>query len=186
MSEAGPRLGLALGGCLETATVPHHALRLLAAHPGLSLHFSVTRRALDFVTPTALEGLSKTPVYGPDDRFDPKQRQPFHLHGRELDLLVVYPATARLIAEMALGIPSCPVTRLVAFTAKPKILVTPYLHPAMEPALYQPHLAVLRRCGCQLVLPSRGTMWSTESAWDSTRRALGRRLRLAEAKEGSP
>ena len=178
MSETRYHLGLALGSCMETVTVPYHALRLVAAHPSLRLRFCVTPKALNFVTRVALEGISRSPVYCEENPFDPLTHRPFHLEFGELDLLIVYPATARLIAEMALGIISCPVTRAFAFTPKAKVFITPYLHPAMEPSIYIPHLAMLQRCGCHLVMPSQGATWRDESAWDATRRALCRQLVL--------
>lgn len=178
-------VGFAVGGCLETSVLPYHLLRLVGTYPNLSLAFAVSSHALDFVTPVTLEAIARRPIYIEERRFDPLTRKPFHLVLSEMDVLVIYPATARIIAEAALGIISCLVTRAFSFMAKNRVIVAPYLHPAMDQRLYEDHLSKLRQLDCRLVLPEEGLFWRKRSAWEATKRMLCASLGL-EANQRPP
>ena len=66
-------------------------------------------------------------------------------------MLVVAPATPRILVECAQGSITCPVTRLFAFTDKARVIVAPALHPRLDPRVYRPHVAALRELGCTVV-----------------------------------
>lgn len=161
---------LGIGGAIETAIVPYHIARLRAANPEISVNTAVSDGALQFLTKTALRGISTNDVYCSDRKFD-QSGVPFHLSHSRHDLLVIYPATARIIAEMALGIISCPVTRLFAFTNKKQVIITPYLHEDMCWSLYIEHLEKLSSVGCNIIMPQEHS-WKKESAWVKTGQAI--------------
>ncbi len=171
------RLGFAVGACMQTARLPHLILELKDLLPQLELRFSISPHAEAFVTPTVLQGISGQPVYSAGAKFDPITGEPFHLLFSRLDALIMYPATARIVSSAALGIISCPVTRCFAFMPKERVILTPYLHPAMSPEIYRGHLETLSGCGCQLVAPDDGLVWRDRSSWQGTVSAALEHLR---------
>ena len=171
-------LTLAAGGALETALLPYYIVRLLTTTP-LSVRVALSQHALDFVTPTALQGLTGNLVYTEAMRFHPLSGRPMHLEFSDTDLLLVYPATCRVIAEASLGIISCPVTRTIAFSPKEKVVIVPYLNVAHHQLTYKEHLSRLTSQGCEVVVPlSEDLVWQSESAWVAARHAVHNRLHL--------
>lgn len=144
-----PHLVIAAGGALETAFLPKRIFDLRADHR-VSLSVALSPCALDFVTPTAIGAVAGSKPYLANDDLD-ASGMPRHLRLAEADRLVVYPATARIVAECALGIVSCAVTRLFAFFPKERVVVAPAIHPMMDMRIYAPHLARLRELGCTVV-----------------------------------
>jgi phosphopantothenoylcysteine synthetase/decarboxylase len=173
-----PTITVAAGGCLETAVLPYHLMRLRAAYPDLEIRVALSPGALDFVKVLALEGITGVPVYTADRPWDSLTGRPTYLDLADADALLLYPATARVLCQCALGIVSCPVTRCFAFTSKGQVLITPYLHPRMESRLYTPHLDLLRSIGCRVAQPDDGLVWRTTSAWVATERELVEMLDL--------
>ncbi|WP_408381725.1 flavoprotein [Paraburkholderia megapolitana] len=175
-----PEIVIGAGGALEAAMLPFHALRLRVQFRDLSVRIALTPGAEEFVTALALQSISNDQVYTEDLPIDSTTQKPMHMLLASASLLVLYPCTARIIAACALGLISCPVTRLFAFTPKDRIVVTPYLHPNMSASLYVDHIAKLRELGCTMVLPKNGGLqWTDESAWTATELAVTERLRLS-------
>jgi len=77
-----------------------------------------------------------------------------------------------IIAECALGIVSCPVTRCFSFAVKSRVVFVPYIHPRMSPILYREHVQVIRSMGCAVVLEDDDLLWRDKSAWVETERAV--------------
>ena len=171
-----PTIVIAAGGGLETAMLPQRLLYLRADY-GVEVRAAVSSGALDFVTRTALMGVTGSFVYDPETRFVPGSAHPVHLALADADLLVVYPATARVLAQCALGDVTCPVTRLFAFTAKDRILVAPAIHPRMDRRIYEPHAARLRELGCEVI--GGAELWAT---WHEVETRIVARLGLARAR----
>ena len=167
----------AAGGSIETAMLPQRLLYLRADY-GVSLVAAVSPGALEFVTRTALIGVTGSFVYDPDTRFEPATALPAHLALADADLLVVHPATARIIAQCAAGEVTCPVTRLFAFTRKDRIVVAPAIHPRMDPRLYEGHLARLRDLGC--VVLGGPSLWTT---WAEIEQCVVARLGLVKSSQ---
>lgn len=168
------------GGALETAMLPFHSLRLRVQFRDLSVRIALTPGAEQFVTALALQSISNDEVYTEDHPIDSATQKPMHMLLSTADLLVLYPCTGRIIAACALGLITCPVTRLFAFTPKDRIVVTPYLHPNMATTLYIDYIAKLQELGCTVVLPENGSLqWTDESAWTATELAVVKRLGLA-------
>jgi Flavoprotein len=169
---------VAAGGAIETSLLPYYFVQLLSTYPHLRLRAALSRKAQQFVSVFALDGLLDDLVYTEDRPYRPQTAIPFHLDLASSDLLVIFPATARIIAECALGIVTCPVTRLFAFTAKDRVVLVPYLHPLISDQLYLDHLERMQRIGVTVLRPTTGLVWTGESAWDTARLTLCRRLGL--------
>ena len=153
---------VAAGGAIETALLPYNLVHLLSC-VDIAVSAAISPSAEKFVTETALQAITKKVVYREDQLFDPLTGKPLHLAYSEADLLVLYPATARIIAQCALGEITCPVTRLFAFTPKARILIAPAIHPRMDKRIYQPHLDKLKDLGCHVL--NQGQEDSPYSLW---------------------
>lgn len=153
-------------------------MRLQTTYPRLTVRVALSPRALDFVTTLSLEGITGALVYTENRPLNQSTGRPTYLDLVDADALILYPATARVLAHCALGIVSCPVTRCFAFADKKSVLVTPYLHPRMEPRLYSQHVDVLRSVGCTVVQPDDRLFWRTTSAWVTTEHRLSEMLKL--------
>ncbi|MGE0708193.1 MAG: flavoprotein [Planctomycetota bacterium] len=147
MSEA--RVVFAAGGVLETAFLPYRLLNLQVDY-GLRLRVAASPSALEFATRTALHAVTGAEVYHQNSQFD-RDGLPLHLALKDTPLLVLYPATARILAQCATGVVSCPVTRLFAFVPKERVLVAPALHPEMDLRLYRDHARRLAELGCEVL-----------------------------------
>ncbi len=173
LSVTAPWIVLAAGGALETAFLPKRVFDLRADY-AVRTSIALSPGALDFVTLTAIAATSGGAAYHANDQLD-ADGVPLHLRWSEADLLVVFPATARVLAESALGIVRCAVTRLVAFTPKERILFAPAIHPQMDRRLYADHVAKLVALGCAIV--GDETLFA---AWGEVERAIVERLSLTQ------
>lgn len=172
MSSKLASITFASGGIIETALLPYK-LSYLLAHYDIEVRLAVSPAAREFVTITALQGISGKPVYYTNSQFHERSGLPLHLALTESDLMVVYPATARLIAEMALGVITCPVTRVFAFTPKCKIVIAPMIHELMESRIYRPHIETLKSIGCTVL--GEGSL---RTSWYVTEQAIVKMLGL--------
>jgi hypothetical protein len=138
------------GATIETAFLPQRLFDLRSDFE-IRVGTALSERAMDFVTLLTMQAICGDGlVYHRDNQLS-HDGTPLHIVLRAIDLLVLYPATPRIIAECALGIIRCPVTRSFAFLDKDRILVAPTLHPAVDHRLYEPHLLRLMSLGCELV-----------------------------------
>lgn len=183
MSSSRRRVVIAAGGAIETALLPSHLARLSPWRDLFDIQMVLSDGGARLVSADALRAITRMPVHDSADLVDPQCNEPFHISLSRSALLVVFPATARIIAAMALGIVECPVTRIFAFFDKSNVLVTPYLHPAMSVELYRPHLATLERIGTKLILPQQADqlIWDEENAWLATERAMLERMGVNRA-----
>ncbi len=143
------RCVIACGGTIETALLPGRVL-FMRADFEVDIHLAVSPGALDFVTLTALRAVSGNPAYHQNAQFD-ASGAPLHLALSSADAMVVYPASARILAECANGSITDPVTRLFAFTPKQRIAVAPAIHAQMDPRPYRDHVNKLRDLGCTVL-----------------------------------
>jgi phosphopantothenoylcysteine synthetase/decarboxylase len=147
---------IAAGGVIETALLPYNLLHLISC-VDLTISTAISPAAQKFVTETALHAITKKAVYYEDRLFEPCTGKPLHIAYSESDLLILYPATARIITQCAIGEITCPVTRLFAFTPKSKILIAPAIHSRMDMRIYQPHLERLQDLGCHVLTQHQDT-----------------------------
>jgi len=164
-----PRVLLGVGGGIAAVKAPDLVRRLREA--GCEVRCALTRAAASFVTPLSLEVLSGHRVYdesyllpggGPDEA---------HLSAGEwADLFVVAPATAHVIARLALGLADdFLTTAALAFPsteASPRpLLLAPAMHARMwEHPATRAHVATLRERGVRFIGPVVGPLASGEVA----------------------
>jgi phosphopantothenoylcysteine decarboxylase len=118
----------------------------------------LTRDALEFVTPLTLQVLSKNPVVC--SLFDEKESwRPGHIElADEADLLLVAPATANIIAQLAAGLAPDALTAIALATRAPLLLAPAmngkmWLHPATVK-----NVADLRERGAHFIGPDEGML----------------------------
>jgi hypothetical protein len=173
-----PFVVIAASGVIETALLPYHLVHL-KSHYNIKLAVAVTPSAFDFVTNTALHAISQHIVYDNNMRFDPISGKPWHIILSSADLLVLYPASARIIAQCANGEITCPVTRLFAFTEKKRIAVCPALHPNFDIRIYINHLDMLDRLGCNILAHRLGDRIEPPS-WDAVESFIQKELNIVK------
>ena len=120
---------------------------------GHQVNVVLTRDALEFVTPLTLQTLSKQPVVS--DLYDEKDGWcPGHIELADAaDLLLIAPATANTIAQLAQGLAPSALTAIALATRAP-MLIAPamngnmWLHPAT-----QKHVETLREWQVEFIGP---------------------------------
>ncbi len=116
----------------------------------------LTRAATRFVGEVTFNALASEPVR--TSLWDGPEPIPHTRMGRSADVIVVVPATARLIGEYAAGISSDLLTATLLATRAPVVLC-PAMHTEMweHPAVAD-NVALLRRRGVHVVGPDRGRL----------------------------
>jgi phosphopantothenoylcysteine synthetase/decarboxylase len=127
---------------------------------GHCVHCVMTRDATHFITPLTLQTLSQNPVVL--DLFDETTAwKPSHLHVADLaDLLLIAPATANIIAKLALGLADDALTTIaLALRPEAKTILAPamngkmWLHPAT-----QANVQTLTGRGVEFIGPDQGLL----------------------------
>jgi len=120
------------------------------------VHVAMTKSATEFITPLTLRSLSANPVYL--DLFDePKRWNIEHIALAEhVDAVIVAPATANILAKMAIGLADDFLATVLLATHAPI-----FVAPAMNQAMYlhtatQDNLTRLREHGIQIIGPATG------------------------------
>ncbi len=116
----------------------------------------LTAGATRFVGPTTFSALASERVR--TSLFDDDDPIPHTRLGQSADLLVVAPATAKLLGKYASGISDDLLTATLLATRAP-VVVAPAMHTEMwEHAAVQENIATLRRRGVHVVEPERGRL----------------------------
>lgn len=117
----------------------------------------LTQSAQEFITPLVLETLSGRPVKSA--LFGPGVSGTEHIDlARWADIFVVAPATANVLAKLALGLADDLLTT-VALATKAPILIAPAMNTVMwEHPATQQHLQTLITRGAAIVDPAAGTL----------------------------
>ena len=125
---------------------------------GHTVRVVMTVDAQKFVTPLTLQTLSRHPVT--TDLFDEKPGwAPGHIElADSADLLLIAPATAHIIAELALGLAGHALAAIALATPAPLVLAPAmngkmWLHPAT-----QRNVATLRERGARFIGPEEGLL----------------------------
>ncbi len=116
----------------------------------------MTKGAERFLGRTTLSALASEPVL--TDLWDGADPIPHTRLGQQADLVIVAPATARLIGSYAAGISNDLLTATLLATRAP-VLVCPAMHTEMweHPAVSE-NIATLRRRGVHIVAPASGRL----------------------------
>jgi phosphopantothenoylcysteine synthetase/decarboxylase len=146
-----------------TGSIAAHRAADLASQftkQGCAVHVVMTADAQRFVTPLPFKTLSRHPVV--TDLYDEEEGwKPTHIRlADEADLLLIAPATANIIAKLALGIANDALSCIaLALNPKAKILIAPamngkmWLHPAT-----QQNAATLKARGVEFIGPEKGML----------------------------
>lgn len=140
----------------------HRAVDLasLLTRAGAAVHVVMTADAQRFVTPLAFKTLSRHPVV--TDLYDEEEGwKPAHIRlADEASLLLIAPATAQVIARLALGLADDALTCVaLALNERARLLVAPAMNGRMwqHPAT-QSHVALLRQRGAEFLGPEEGLL----------------------------
>ena len=152
----GKRILIVIGGGIAAYKCLELIRRLREAKA--SVRCVMTAAAKQFVTPLSVGTLSRERVY--DDLFDlTAEHEIGHIRlARDCDLVVVAPATADLLAKMALGLANDLASTVLLATDKP-ILVAPAMNHVMwGTAATKTNMAALAARGIAIVGPESGEL----------------------------
>jgi phosphopantothenoylcysteine decarboxylase/phosphopantothenate--cysteine ligase len=151
---AGRRIVLGITGGIAAYKAVEVCRRLVDA--GAHVVPVMTRGATRFVGPTTFSALASEPVR--TSLFDDADPIPHTRLGQSADLVVVCPATARLIGSYAAGISNDLLTATLLATRAP-VVVAPAMHTEMwEHPAVQDNLRLLASRGVRIVAPAEGRL----------------------------
>ena len=133
-------------------------LASLLVKQGHDVFVVMTKDATEFITPLTLQTLSKNPVT--TGFYDEKQSwHPGHIAlADRADLLVIAPATAHIIAELAHGLAGHPLAAIALATRAP-ILLAPAMNGKMwEHPATKENVATLGSRGVEFIGPDAGLL----------------------------
>jgi phosphopantothenoylcysteine synthetase/decarboxylase len=125
---------------------------------GFEVHVAMTRAAQEFITPLTFQTLSRNAVMTSvfDDKPDWK---PGHVDlADRANLLLIAPATANIIAELAHGFAGNPISEIALATLAP-VLIAPAMNGKMWlHAATQDNVKLLRSRGAEFIGPEEGIL----------------------------
>jgi phosphopantothenoylcysteine decarboxylase len=125
---------------------------------GFEVHVVMTHGAQEFITPLTFQTLSKNPVV--TSVFDSGRGwKPGHIDlADRASLLLVAPATANIIAELAHGLASNPIAEIALATLAP-VLIAPAMNGKMwQHAATVSNVALLKSRGVEFIGPEEGLL----------------------------
>jgi phosphopantothenoylcysteine decarboxylase/phosphopantothenate--cysteine ligase len=158
------RVLVGVSGGIAAFKTPH-LVRRLRDH-GHDVRCALTRAGESFITPLTLEVLSQHRVYTDDYlRADGSGEEQHIVAAQWAEVICVAPATADLLARLALGLGDGFLTT-TAIAHQGALVLAPAMHPAMwsKPAV-QDHVRLLRERGAVVVGPIEGALASGELGW---------------------
>ena len=138
---------------------------------GFEVHVVMTHGAQEFITPLTLQTLSKNPVV--TSVFESGDWKPTHIDlADRAALLLIAPATANILAELAHGLASNPLCEIALATLAP-VLIAPAMNGKMwQHAATRQNVALLKSRGVEFIGPEEGLLacgyegvgrlWSTD------------------------
>ena len=133
-------------------------LASLLVKGGAEVHVVMTEKACEFITPLTLQTLSRNPVV--TSAHDAQSGwKPGHIElADRATLLLIAPASANTIAELAHGLASHPLTEIALATLAP-VLIAPAMNGKMwaHPATLA-NVATLKARGVQFIDPVAGEL----------------------------
>ncbi len=133
---------------------------------GHDVRCALTRAAESFIAPLTLEVLSQHRVYTDDYlRPDGSGEEQHIVAAQWADAICIAPATADILARLALGLGDGFLTTTV-IAHEGTLVVAPAMHPGMwsKPTV-QDHVRLLRERGAVVVGPVEGSLASGEVGW---------------------
>ncbi len=153
---SAPVIILGITGSIAAYKAADIASRLVKA--GAEVHIVMTQHATDFITPLTLQTLSRNAVVT-SARDAHAAWKPTHIDlADRATLLLIAPATANVIAELAHGLASHPLTEIALATLAP-VLIAPAMNGKMwqHPAT-QTNVATLTARGVKFIGPAAGQL----------------------------
>lgn len=148
------RVLLGVGGGIAAYKLAYLASSLVQR--GDQVRVAMTPAATRFVGPLTFAGLTGRPPILTSTQVDPDGAVPHIDAAREAQVYCIAPATADLLAGLAAGVASDPVT-LLALTCRCPVLVCPAMNDSMWLApVVQQNAAALRARGLDLLGPAVG------------------------------
>ena len=125
---------------------------------GIEVHVVMTRAAERFITPLTLQTLSRHEVVTSAAADRPDWR-PVHIAlADKASLLLIAPASANVLAELAHGLAGHPLTEIALATRAP-LLLAPAMNGNMwQHAATQHNIITLKTRGAQLIGPAEGLL----------------------------
>src|SRR3981081_134414 len=149
---------IVLGVAGSIAAYKSAELASLLLKQGHDVFVVMTHDATEFITPLTLQTLSKNPVT--TSFYDEKEHwRPGHIAlADQANLVVIAPATANVIAELAHGLAGHPLTAIALATRAP-LLIAPAMNGKMwEHAATQENVAKLKSRGVEFIGPEEGML----------------------------
>jgi phosphopantothenoylcysteine decarboxylase len=149
---------IVLGVTGSIAAYKSAELASLLVKQGHEVFVVMTHDATEFITPLTLQTLSKNPVT--TSFYDEKENwRPGHIQlADRANLLLIAPATAHVIAELAHGLASHPLAAIALATRAP-ILIAPAMNGKMwENAATQENVGKLKSRGVDFIGPEEGML----------------------------
>ena len=153
---SAPVIVLGVTGSIAAYKAADLASKLVKA--GAEVHVVMTRHAVDFITPLTMQTMSRNPVITSAD--DAQQNwKPGHIDlADRADLLLIAPATANVIAELAHGLAGHPLCEIALATLAP-VLIAPAMNGKMwQHAATQMNVATLKSRGVEFIGPAPGQL----------------------------
>lgn len=125
---------------------------------GGEVHVAMTHGAEEFITALTLQTLSRNPVL--TSVFDESSGwKPGHIDlADRASLLLIAPATANILAELACGLASNPIGEIALATLAP-VLIAPAMNGKMwQHAATQHNVALLKSRGVEFIGPEEGML----------------------------
>ncbi|MEP6808854.1 MAG: flavoprotein [Chthoniobacterales bacterium] len=152
------RKSVVLGVTGSIAAYKSAELASLLHKQGHDVFVVMTKDAAEFITPLTLQTLSKNPVM--TSFYDEKENwRPGHIElADNAALLLLAPATANVIAELAHGLASHPLAAIALATRAP-ILIAPAMNGKMwEHPATQENVETLKKRGVEFIGPEAGML----------------------------
>jgi len=158
------RVLVGVSGGIAAFKTPYLVRRL--RDRGHDVRCALTRAAESFIQPLTLEVLSQHRVYTDDYlRPDGSGSEQHIVAAQWADVICVAPATADVLAKLALGLADGFLTT-TALAHRGTLLVAPAMHPAMwSQETVQDHVRRLRARGAVIAGPVEGSLASGETGW---------------------
>src|SRR5947199_6218766 len=152
------RKSVVLGVAGSIAAYKSAELASLLVKQGHDVFVVMTKDATEFITPLTLQTLSKNPVT--TSFFDEKENwRPGHIDlADRANLLLIAPATANIIAELAHGLADHPLAA-IALATRASILLAPAMHGKMwqHPATTE-NVEKVQTRGFEFIGPEQGML----------------------------
>jgi phosphopantothenoylcysteine decarboxylase len=149
---------IVLGVTGSIAAYKSAELASLLVKQGHDVFVVMTSDATEFITPLTLQTLSKNPVT--TSFYDEKEKwRPGHIElADRADLLLIAPATANIIAELAHGLANHPLAA-IALATRAQILLAPAMNGKMwEHPATQENVEKLKARGAEFIGPEEGML----------------------------